>query len=91
MGRAVNPPPLFPYFINDKREKVKGKNMGYIIKTERKATIIQKIPGARCVIDRRIYEDELGREFVRVNGDWFDLDWYDNDNRYEVQRYWVGK
>jgi hypothetical protein len=60
-------------------------------KTERKATIIQNIPGCRCVIDRRIYEDNLGREFVKVNGDWFDLDWYDNDNRYEVQRYWVGK
>ncbi len=60
-------------------------------KTERKATIIQKIPGCRCFIDRRIYQDDKGREFVKVNGDWFDLDWYDNDNRYEVDRYWVGK
>ena len=60
-------------------------------KTERKATIIQKIPGCRCAIDRRIYQDGDGREFVKVNGDWFDLDWYDNDSRYEVDRYWVGK
>lgn len=60
-------------------------------KTERKATIIQNIANSHCVIDRRIYEDNLGREFVKVNGDWFELDWYDNDGRYEVERYWVGK
>ncbi len=56
-------------------------------KTKQKATIVQNRHGSRCFIERRIYADEFGREFVKVNGDWVDLDWYDNSRLYEVHRY----
>lgn len=57
-------------------------------KTNRMASITQHFGGMRCTIERRIYEDETGREFVRVNGEWFSLDHYILDDHYEVHRYW---
>ena len=62
-------------------------------KTERKATIgqLNRMTGNYTHIDRRVFEDENGNEFVKVNGSWIDLDQYDNDINYKVQCYWVGK
>jgi hypothetical protein len=50
-------------------------------------SITQHMAGRRNTIERRIYKDETGREFVRVNGMWFSLDHYFLDDHYEVYRY----
>lgn len=62
-------------------------------KTSRMVTIgqLNRMTGKYTHIDRRVFEDEYGNEFVKVNGSWINLDWYDNDINYTVQRYWVGK
>ena len=57
------------------------------IKTNRMVSITQNMHGHRCTIERSIYKDETGREFVRVNGCWFSLEHYILDDHYEVYRY----
>lgn len=52
-------------------------------KTNKMATIgqLNRMTGNYTHIERRVYEDENGNRFVKINGDFTDLDWLLNHGR----------
>ena len=60
----------------------------YFTKTNRMVSITMLRPGSKSItVEREIYEDETGREFVRMNCNWRSLERYTNDDCFEVYRY----
>lgn len=55
--------------------------------TNKMAQITQFRHGKKCIIERRIYENEIGKEIVLVNGTWLEIEHYERDNKYEVRRF----
>ena len=57
----------------------------HFTKTSRVATITLVRPDSKSItVDREIYEDESGKEFVRMNCNWHSLNHYINDDSFEV-------
>ena len=52
-------------------------------KTEYMATIgqLNRMTGNYSHIERRVYEDEHGTQFVKINGDFTSIDWLLNHGR----------
>lgn len=60
----------------------------HFTKTNRMVSITMLRPGSKNITnDREIYEDETGREFVRMNCNWYSLERFINDDAFRVYRY----
>lgn len=60
----------------------------YFTKTDRVVSITMLRPRSENItVEREVYEDETGREFVRMNCNWYSLERYTNDDCFEVYRY----
>lgn len=56
-------------------------------KTSKKVTLVQHMHNRNDSINRCVYEDERGREFVIVNRCFVPLESYETDFHYNVFRY----
>lgn len=60
----------------------------HYFKTNRMVSITMLRPGSSDItIEREIYEDETGREFVRMNCNWRSLERFTEDDAFRVYRY----
>ena len=60
----------------------------YFTRTNKMVSITMLRPCHKSItVEREIYEDETGREFVRMNCNWHSLERYTNDDCFEVYRY----
>ena len=60
----------------------------HFTKTSRMVSITMLRPGSKNItVDREIFEDETGREFVRMNCNWRSLERFTDDDTFRVYRY----